>query len=78
MGRLQAEVARLRGECRRLAWENGRLHGELSAFDLDFFEEIEDLKYRHAEAHKRLAAAEARAVAAERRVGGGVGGEGLI
>ena len=27
---------------------------ELAAFDLDFFEEIEDLKYKYAEATQRL------------------------
>ena len=30
-----------------LAIENARLKGELSAFDRDFFEELEDLKYKY-------------------------------
>lgn len=34
--------------------ENHRLRGELSCFDLDFFEELEDLKYNYAEAKRRL------------------------
>jgi hypothetical protein len=34
--------------------ENAKLSEELSAFDLDFFEEIEDLKYKYAEAVGRL------------------------
>ena len=41
-------------EVRRLRDENERLRQELSAFDLDFFEEIENLKYAHAEALKKL------------------------
>ena len=41
-------------EIRRLRDENERLRQELSAFDLDFFEEIENLKYAHAEALKKL------------------------
>jgi len=44
------EVARLRNEVSRLATENVSLREELSAFDLSFFEEIEDLKWRYAEA----------------------------
>lgn len=34
--------------------ENHRLRGELSCFDMDFFEELEDLKFRYAEAKRRL------------------------
>ena len=34
--------------------ENEKLRQELSAFDMDFFEEIENLKYAHAEAVKKL------------------------
>lgn len=34
--------------------ENEKLKMELSAFDLDFFEEIENLKYAHAEAIRKL------------------------
>ena len=35
--------------------ENERLHKELQSFSLDFFEEIEDLKFKYHEASKRLA-----------------------
>lgn len=48
------EVAR---EMDRLRQENARLMTELNAFDLDFFEEIEDLKYKYHQAveeNKRL------------------------
>ena len=38
----------------RLREENSKLREELSAFDLDFFEEIEDLKFKYAEAMQRL------------------------
>ena len=41
-------------EIRRLREENEKLRQELSAFDMDFFEEIENLKYAHAEAVKKL------------------------
>ena len=44
---LQQDVSRLRDE-------NEKLRQELSAFDLDFFEEIENLKYAHSEAVKKL------------------------
>ena len=46
----EAEVARLRGEVERLEKENAAYAAELSAFDEAFFEEIEDLKYRYAQA----------------------------
>lgn len=38
----------------RLKEENEKLNQELQAFDLDFFEEIEDLKYKYSEAVRRL------------------------
>ena len=41
-------------EAKRLKEENEKLRQELSAFDLDFFEEIENLKYAHSEAVKKL------------------------
>lgn len=41
-------------ELLRLRQENDNLRKELAAFDLDFFEEIENLKYAHAEAVKKL------------------------
>lgn len=41
-------------ELSRLRDENEKLRQELSAFDMDFFEEIENLKYSHAEAVKKL------------------------
>lgn len=41
-------------EQRQLQDENAKLKAELSHFDLDFFEEIEDLKYKYAEALRKL------------------------
>lgn len=41
-------------ELSRLREENKKLKEELSAFDLDFFEEIENLKFAHAEAVRKL------------------------
>lgn len=38
----------------RLEQENRKLREELQAFDLDFFEEIEDLKYKYSEAARKL------------------------
>lgn len=49
----EAEV-RLERENRRLKEENDKLSTELQAFDLDFFEEIEDLKYKYSEAVRKL------------------------
>lgn len=46
-------------EIKRLKEENERLRQELSAFDLDFFEEIENLKFAHAEAIRKLKVYEA-------------------
>jgi len=39
-------------EVRRLRTENERLRNELNGFDLDFFEEIEDLKYKYQQAQQ--------------------------
>jgi len=47
-------AAQLQAELRQLRDENKNLRQELSAFDLDFFEEIEDLKLAHAEAVSKL------------------------
>jgi hypothetical protein len=62
--RLQDRLARASGggggstgaaeEAGRLRAENAKLREELAAFDLDFFEEIEDLKYKYAETTRRL------------------------
>jgi hypothetical protein len=41
----------------QLRTENAAYKKELSAFDASFFDEIEDLKYRHSEAVKQLKAA---------------------
>lgn len=41
------------GEVARLRRENRDLRQELEAFDLDFFEEVEDLKYKYAEAMRK-------------------------
>ena len=49
-----AAGAGMAAELRSLREENKNLRQELSAFDLDFFEEIEDLKNAHAEAVKKL------------------------
>ena len=46
--------AALQAELRQLREENKNLRQELSAFDLDFFEEIEDLKNAHSEATRKL------------------------
>ena len=51
ISRVTAEEQQL---LKKLKTENARLKDELSAFDLDFFEEIENLKYAHAEATKQL------------------------
>jgi chromosome segregation ATPase len=49
ISRVTAEEQQL---LKKLSAENKRLKDELSAFDLDFFEEIENLKYAHSEAAK--------------------------
>ena len=41
-------------ELQRLREENEKLRQELSAFDIEFFNEIEDLKYKYSEAVKKL------------------------
>jgi hypothetical protein len=43
-----------RPEIERLTSENDKLRHELSSFSLDFFEEIEDLKFKYTQAKKRL------------------------
>ena len=65
-GRAETDLARSDGavgrekelqlerENRRLREENDKLSTELQAFDLEFFEEIEDLKYKYSEATKKL------------------------
>ncbi|CAM9575309.1 unnamed protein product, partial [Discosporangium mesarthrocarpum] len=47
-------LLRLEADNQRLGQENERLNRELQAFDLDFFEEIEDLKYKYSEAIRKL------------------------
>lgn len=59
-------------EVQRLKEENTKLRQELSAFDLDFFEEIENLKYAHAEAVRKLRMYEGAGA------GGGSGGAGRL
>eukprot|EP00388_Colpodella_angusta_P048563 GDKK01076688.1.p1 GENE.GDKK01076688.1~~GDKK01076688.1.p1 ORF type:complete len:216 (+),score=49.30 GDKK01076688.1:336-983(+) len=56
-------------ELARVKDENARLRLELSAFDIDFFEEIENLKFAHAEAIRKLKMYEQGGA-----VGGGGGG----
>ncbi|CAN0507011.1 unnamed protein product [Ectocarpus sp. 12 AP-2014] len=51
-GRLTQD--RLKKENDRLREENDRLSEELGAFDHEFFEEIEDLKYKYSEAVRKL------------------------
>lgn len=51
-GRLAQD--RLKSENDRLREENDRLSEELGAFDHEFFEEIEDLKYKYSEAVRKL------------------------
>lgn len=41
------ELARLKDDVETLRVENRELHNELAAFDPQFFEEIEDLKFQH-------------------------------
>lgn len=50
--------------------ENDKLRQELSAFDMAFFDEIENLKYAHAEAVRKLKLYESR----EHYGGGSQGG----
>ena len=59
--------AALQAEMRQLREENKNLRQELSAFDLDFFNEIEQLKFEHSEAVKKLRAYEAASGAGGRR-----------
>ena len=59
-------ASKLAEQVTKLTDENEKLRQELAAFDMDFFEEIENLKYSHAEATKKLRAYEA----AEQRGGG--------
>ena len=54
-------------EVKRLQGENDKLRQELAAFDMDFFEEIENLKYSHAEAMKKLRVYESSAAEGRRR-----------
>lgn len=58
---------RLERENRRLKEENEKLSNELQAFDLDFFEEIEDLKYKYSEAARKLRQYEDRSPSRDRR-----------
>jgi chromosome segregation ATPase len=54
-------------EFNQLKVENDKLRAELSAFDMDFFDEIENLKYAHAEAIKKLKVYEGTALASRNR-----------
>jgi hypothetical protein len=55
------DTAGLHARLQQMTDENAKLKRELSAFDLDFFEEIENLKYAHAEAVRKLRVHEAAA-----------------
>ena len=61
---LQSEVSRLKGE-------NEKLKQELSAFDLDFFEEIENLKFAHAQAVRKIKMYEQQIQQLQDQLGGG-------
>ena len=54
------ELNKLKNLNKQLSEENNKLKTELSAFDLDFFEEIENLKFAHAEAIRKLRVYEGR------------------
>ena len=58
-GQKDVNVPAQNARIRVLEEENDKLRQELSAFDMDFFEEIEGLKYAHAEAVKKLKVYEA-------------------
>jgi alkanesulfonate monooxygenase SsuD/methylene tetrahydromethanopterin reductase-like flavin-dependent oxidoreductase (luciferase family) len=53
-------------EHQRLVEENGRLIHELSAFDLSFWEELEDLKYAHQQALRQVEEARGKGREGER------------
>ena len=53
-----ADLGKLRDAYQKVVKENDRLRRELSAFDMDFFEEIENLKFSYAEAQRKLRAYE--------------------
>jgi hypothetical protein len=53
-GAVPANVRAIHEENSKLRSENEKLRLELQAFDLDFFEEIENLKFAHAEAVRKL------------------------
>jgi chromosome segregation ATPase len=61
-------------EAQKLQEENAKLRHELSSFDLDFFDEIENLKFAHAEAVRKLRMYENAAGGAD--FGGGSSGGG--
>merc|ERR1712065_59031 len=57
--RMSSSAAMTRGapqaeELERLRLENRRLTEELASFDLEFFEEVEDLKYRYHESQAEV------------------------
>jgi len=67
--RLATEVKKLEREKNNLQTEVDRLQGELSQFNDDFFDEIEDLKYNYAEAVKRNVTYEEQLRAISRQFG---------
>lgn len=50
----KANESDLNEKAMELYKENEKLRAELSVFDLDFFESLEDLKYNYSEAKKKL------------------------
>ena len=53
-GGMSSREGSLLADVKKLREQNASLTKELSAFDLDFFEEIEDLKYKYNEAQRKL------------------------
>ena len=53
---IDTEKSELASRVSALERENADLRGELDAFDIEFFEEIEDLKHRYAEATRKCKA----------------------
>jgi regulator of replication initiation timing len=65
----------LQQELKKLQDENSKLKQELSAFDLEFFEEIENLKFAHAQAVRKIKMYEQEIQ--QLQGGGGGGGQGV-
>jgi DNA-dependent RNA polymerase auxiliary subunit epsilon len=53
-GKMNAQGNHPREQIEGLEDENNRLRKELQSFDLEFFEQLEDLKFNYSEAKKKL------------------------